>query len=64
MNSKTLTALTTRRNAYHKPMIASIKKAYRDFVSVASLKPNDEYYFARLYQYHKGERRDSTRGVR
>ena len=58
MNSKTFSALTTRRNAYHKPAIAAVKKAYDQFMTLTRLKPSDEYYYGRLYHHHKGEARD------
>jgi len=62
MNSKTSSALTTRRNAYHKPIIGSFKKAYDEFMRLARLKPSDEYYYGRLYHHHKGEARNDHHG--
>lgn len=59
MNSKTFSALTTRRNVYHKPIVVGFKKAYDELMKLACINPSDEYYYGRLYHHHKGEHRDS-----
>lgn len=58
MNSKTSSALTTRRNSYHKPIIAFVKRACNQMAVLTGLKGNDEYYYGRLYHHHKGEHRE------
>lgn len=62
MNIKTFSAATTRRNVYHKPVIAAVKKAYNDFLTLARLKPNNDYHYTRLYHehHHKGEPRNNN----
>ncbi len=43
---------TTRRNAYHKPLIAMLRESYNNFMSLARFKTNNDYYYGRLYHLH------------
>jgi hypothetical protein len=58
MNSKTSSASTTRRNGYHKPVVAFVKKAYNQMAVLTGLKSSDQYYYGRLYHHHKGDHRE------
>lgn len=55
MNSKTFTAIQTRRNAYHTPEASMLRRVYREFASLSEIlkkERSDHAYLDWKRHYH------------